>query len=65
MRLAVDYVGQLGPLAADAAPALRAMLALDRRLGQTGSWQSIERDRAIRRRAAESLASVTGAAADR
>jgi hypothetical protein len=60
MRLAVDYAGELGPAAADAAPALRALLAIDRRLGQTGSWQSIEEDLDLRRRAAVALARVTG-----
>lgn len=59
MRLAVDYVGELGPLASDAAPALRALLELDRRLGPAGSWQSIEEDTAIRHRAETALARVT------
>jgi hypothetical protein len=48
MRLAVTYVGELGSYAAAAEPALRSLLALDQRLGQTGGWQSIEEDVAIR-----------------
>ncbi len=60
MRLAVDYAGELGPPAAATAPALEALLGLDRRLGQTGSWQSIDEDRTIRRQAEAALARVTG-----
>ena len=60
MRLAVDYAGELGTAAADAAPALRALLDLDRRLGPAGGWQSIEDDLDIRRRAEAALARVTG-----
>jgi hypothetical protein len=44
----------------DAATALDAWWELDRRLGQTGSWQSIDEDRMIRGRAEAALASVTG-----
>jgi hypothetical protein len=58
MRLAVDYAGELGPVAVDAAPALRALLALDRRLGPTGNWHSIEEDLEIRRRAEAALERV-------
>jgi hypothetical protein len=60
MRLAVDYAGELGPPAAATAPALKTLLGLDRRLVQTGSWQSIDEDRMIRGRAEAALASVTG-----
>jgi len=59
MRLAVNYVGDLGPQAVDAEPALRALLSLDLRLGQAGSWRSIEEDAAIRRAAEKALEQIT------
>ncbi len=59
MRVAVNYAGDLGPLAAAAAPALHSLLALDQRLGQAGNWQSIEDDLAIRRSAQKALQQIT------
>ncbi|MEU4831345.1 HEAT repeat domain-containing protein [Streptosporangium sp. NPDC023615] len=59
MRTATRYLAGIGPPAAAAIPALRAALALDRRLAHHGGWRAFDEDRRQRDLARDALRRIS------